>query len=343
MESRSFAPIFMHLQITPLWKRYLNFGSFCGSSAIGGLTASNPDVIYCIIPPLPLGLASEFIGLLKRAPVVVNVQDIYPDIAVALGILRNRYAISIFRSMERFIYRHAKAIVVISEGFKENLLNKGVNQNKVHIVPNWADPNVIRPISRKNLFREELGVGNRFTLIYSGTLSHNSNLEPMIEAADILKNEPFAFVLIGEGVKKATLMQMSKRKRLTNVQFLPFQPLETYSQVLAAADMNLVTLNTQASFASVPSKLYKAMASGRPIMAVTVEGNEIHRLMTQAQCGLCVPPDNGPALAQALKNAVTAPDRLVQWGNNARNYLLRHFSRDNCVTQIENILLQISK
>ena len=326
-----------------LWSRALNFGSFCASAALGGLVVPKSDVIYCIMPPLPLGLSAEFLGLVKRAPVVVNVQDIYPDIAIALGFLRNPLIIRLFKWMERFIYQHAAAVTVISNGFKENLLRKGVPAQKIHVVPNWADPDFIRPGPKNNPFRHRLGLDDRFTLIYSGNLSHNSNVEPVIGAAELLRDEPFAFVIVGEGVRKADLERKVREKQLKNVWFLPFQPLEEYPQVLTAADMNLVTLNTQAAMASVPSKVFKMMASGRPVLAITTNGNEVHRLITQANCGLCVPPDDPVSLAEALRYAAAHQDELERMGENARCYLEQHFSRHRCVAQIEEILGKVAR
>jgi colanic acid biosynthesis glycosyl transferase WcaI len=325
------------------WSRALNFGSFCASSGLGGLAARRPDVTYCIIPPMPLGLSAEFIGLIKHTPVVVNVQDIYPDIAISLGLLRNRMAIRFFQGMERFIYKHAAGVVVISDGFKDNLLRKGIPAKKIHVVPNWADPDFIRPGRKDNSFRRGLGVGDRFTLIYSGNLSHNSNVEPVIEAAWLLKNEPFAFVIVGDGVRKADLMREAEEKRLKNVYFLPFQSLEEYPQVLTAADMNLVTLNMQATMASVPSKVFKMMASGKPILAITAKGNEVHRLVTQAGCGLCVHPDDPVGLANALRYAASQRGDLEQMGTNGRRYLEEHFTRHKCVLQIEGVLKRAAK
>jgi colanic acid biosynthesis glycosyl transferase WcaI len=323
-----------------LWSRALNFGSFCASAALGGLAVPKPDVIYCIMPPLPLGLSAEFLGLFKRAPIVLNVQDIYPDIAIALGFLRNRLVIRFFQAMERFIYRWAAAIIVISDGFRENLVSKGVAPSKIYVVPNWADPDFIRPGPKDNSFRQQLGVGDRFTLIYSGNLSHNSNLEPLIGAAELLRDQPFAFVIVGEGVRKAQLERIVREKKLNNVLFIPFQPLELYPQVLAAADMNVVTLSTQAAMASVPSKVFKIMASGRPVLAITVQGNEVHRLVSEAKCGLCVPPDDPVALAEILRYAAAHQDELEQMGKNGRRYLEERFSRQKCVSQIEEILVK---
>lgn len=326
-----------------LRSKALNFGSFCASAIVGGLLASRPDAIYCVMPPLPLGLSVEFVALVKRAPVVVNVQDIYPDIAIELGILHNTAAIRLFQAMERLIYRQAAGVTVISEGFRSNLLAKGVRAEKIHLVPNWVDTDLIQPSPRDNLFRRQLNLGERFTLIYSGSLSYNSNVDPVVDAARLLQDEPFTFVIVGDGVRKAELESRAQSYQLSNVQFLPFQPLKTYSQVLAAADMNLVTLNTRAAVASVPSKVLKMMASGRPVLAITPSGNEVHRLVSDAGCGLCVPPDDPVRLAEALRYAALHKQELAQMGSNGRHYLELHFSREKRVTQIETILRAVAR
>lgn len=318
--------------------RTLNFGSFCASAAIGGLFAPKPDVIYCVMPPMPLGVSAEFLGFLKSAPVVVNVQDIYPDIAVAVGVLRNPTAIHFFKWMERSIYRHAASIVVIADGFKENIERKGVPEEKIHVVPNWADPDEILPGPKSNAFREELGVKDRFTLSYSGSLSFNTDLDSVLGAAELLADEPFSFVIVGDGVKKAELMRRAEEMRLDNVQFHPFQPLEMYPQVLAAADMNLVTLNRQAATSSVPSKMFKMMASERPVLAITMQGNEVHRLVQDAQCGLTVPPEDPVKLAEALRYAASNSKEMERMGVNARRYLVENHSRQDCVRRIEAVL-----
>jgi colanic acid biosynthesis glycosyl transferase WcaI len=318
--------------------RTLNFGSFCASAAIGGLFAPKPDVIYCVMPPMPLGVSAEFLGFLKSAPEVVNVQDIYPDIAVAVGVLRNPTAIRFFKWMERSIYRHAASIVVIADGFKENIERKGVPEEKIHVVPNWADPDEILPGPKSNAFREELGVKDRFTLSYSGSLSFNTDLNSVLGAAELLADEPFSFVIVGDGVKKAELMRRAEKMRLGNVQFHPFQPLEMYPQVLAAADMNLVTLNRQAATSSVPSKMFKMMASERPVLAITMQGNEVHRLVQDAQCGLTVPPEDPVKLAEALRYAASNSKEMERMGVNARRYLVENHSRQDCVRRIEAVL-----
>ncbi|MBI4874394.1 MAG: glycosyltransferase family 4 protein [Acidobacteria bacterium] len=321
------------------WPRFLSFGSFCASSLIGGLAArQRADVVYAILPPLPLGISAWAMARAAGARLVVNVQDIYPDIAVAMGFLRNRRAIAFFRRMERWIYRAADRVVVVSDGFRRNLESKGVPANKIAVVPNWADPRAIRPGPRENSFRRELGINGEFVVLYSGGLSHNSHLDPVLEAARRLKGDGILFLIAGEGVHKARLERQARESGLASVRFLPFQPLERYPEMLAAADATLVTLHPAAACASLPSKIYKQMAAARPIVALAPPESDLARLVETGRCGWSVPCNQPEALARVLRQAARDRQDCARRGANGRAYLERECSRSFCVAAIEQTL-----
>ena len=321
--------------------RVLSFLSFTISSFILGLArVRNVDVIYTTLQPLSLGPVAVWLGKKTGAKVVLNIQDIHPYAAVQMGALKNPFLIRILEGLERWNYRQADRVVVISEGFKENLLQKGVPEAKIAVVPNWADPDFIQPGPKQNQFRDSHGLGDMFTVIYSGGLTHNSNLEPVIKAAEILQDDPYRFMIVGDGVLKPDLEKMAEDKNLNNIQFLPFQPLDLYPDVLRAADISLVTLSTQAAFASVPSKIFKYMASGRPVLAITAEGNEMDHMVKEGQFGLQVPPDDPQGLADAIRWAAEHPTELDRMGLNGRKFLEDHYSSDLCIGKIEEILRQ---
>jgi colanic acid biosynthesis glycosyl transferase WcaI len=321
------------------YPRLANFGSFCGTSLIAGvITSLKPDVVYTWIPPLPLGVTGALLAGYKRVPYVVHVQDIYPRVAVEHGMLTNPKAIRFFESMEKWVYKKANKIIVISEGFKADLASKGVSENKLSVVENWADPNFIKPGPKDNSFRRELNVNGRFLAVYSGGLNHNADLTSVIQAADILRDDPFFLVIVGEGQYKERLMRQAEQLSLTNVKFLPFQPFERYPEVLNAADINLVPLSTRSAVASVPSKIYKQMAAGRAILAITPSENELFRLVDAAKCGMCVPPDDAEVVANALRSAAAQPDRLLEMGRNARSYLEQHHNLQRSVDRVAEAL-----
>ena len=324
------------------WSRFAAFATFCLSAAPGYLRYRRPaDVVYAILPPLPLGIAAWAIAKMSGARLVINVQDIYPDVAVALNYLANPAAVALFRRMERWIYRRADRIVVISEGFRHNLLGKRVPPEKIHVVPNWADPDEIVPGPSGNAFRRETGTHNdELLVLYAGGLSHNADLEPVLDAAAQLRALPIRFAIVGDGVQKPALVEKAASAGLDNVRFYPFQPIERYGEVLASADVTLVTLHAAATVASVPSKIYKQMAAARPIVALTGAGNELSRLIADAQCGVTVPPGDSARLAAVLADALNKRAALAAMGQRGRAYLERNCSRQTCVARIEAVLAE---
>lgn len=324
------------------WSRALSFGSVCLSLPIGGMLVRHPDVIYCIIPPLPLGWTIELLGKLKRTPIVINVQDIYPQAAVSAGYLKNRLAIRVFEKVELSVYKQAAAIVVITEAFQRDLVAKGVEPGKVHVIPNWADVDAVRPAPKSNAFRRSLAVDGNLLVMYAGGMGHNSCLEAVIEAARLLANESPQFVLIGDGVYKQALQQKAARYSLPNLRFLPFVRAEDYPQALAASDVQLVTLNPAATHTSLPSKTLKIMASGRPVLALTHADSDLCQILQTAKCGVAVDPANPQALADAIRGFVQNKEQLENMGRNARQFCLVHFERRHCTSQIEALLVRMA-
>jgi colanic acid biosynthesis glycosyl transferase WcaI len=321
------------------WPRAAGFGSFCMSSLWGGLLSPRPDVIYAILPPLPLGWTAELVGLLRFVPVVINIQDIYPDIAVSLGYLRNGIAIRAFQQMERSIYRHASAVVVLAEAFRANLIRKGVSPGKIHTIPNWVDMQAIQPAPKSNSIRSSLVADGDLLVVYSGGMGINTCLDGVVEAARILADESHQFVMFGEGGHKASLEAKARGYGLRNLRFLPFVRTEEYPQTLAASDLQIVVLNDAATNASLPSKVLKIMASGRPVLAVAQPDSELSKLVKRAACGVTVSPNDAEGIARAVRELARAPERLSAMGHRARRYAVAHFDRGHCVAELESILL----
>jgi glycosyltransferase involved in cell wall biosynthesis len=179
-------------------------------------------------------------------------------------------------------------------------------------------------------------------VVYAGGLTHNSDLEPVLKAARALVNEPFRFALVGDGVQKENLQRMAANLALPNVYFLPFQPIERYPEVLAAADATLVALHSKATFASVPSKIYKQMAAGRAVLAITNGPNELTRLIQKADCGYCVRPDDVGMLVEVLHGCARDRAHLAKLGANGRQFVEHECAVDVCVKRIEQILLEVT-
>lgn len=230
---------------------------------------------------------------LRGAKILLNVQDIHPDLSIESGILKQGFLIRLALGFERWVYDKADKIVVISEGFKTNLLAKGVALEKLNVIPNWVDTDILKPYPKDNPIARKFGLSSKFVAMYSGTISISSNvaLELILEAAVLLKDDPkIQIVIIGEGLKKPDLEARARSLGLDNVRFLPFQPYSDLPFSLSAADVLIVPLDKEKSHLSVPSKLYNFMAAGRPILGLAVEDSEIARIIEETKCGVCVPP-----------------------------------------------------
>jgi colanic acid biosynthesis glycosyl transferase WcaI len=325
-----------------LWSRLLHYGTYSATAFYGGLFAGRPDVIVSYSPPLPLGLSAWLLSRIFRIPWVLQLEDLYPDAAIAAGVMTNKIVINFFGGMEKFLYLRAERISVISKNFRQILISKGIQNSRIEVIPVWADPDKVRPMQKQNAFRREHGLGNKFVVMYAGNIGVTSCLEDVLNAAKILREQKdIQFVIVGEGIKKEALEAEAQSNQLPNIIFLPFQPREMFSEMLAAADLSLVTLNANAAFSSLPSKVFNVMASARPILAITPPGSEIMQIVEEADCGWNVPPASPENLAVTIFQLTDCESGLIQMGRNGRAYLEQNYSRNQCVDAYEKMLVAL--
>lgn len=298
------------------------------STIAGVLLADNPDVIIVPSPPLSIGASAWIVGALRGAPYIYNVQEIYPDIAVNLGALRNRRAIRIFEALERFVYRKSAAVTVIAPRMRTRLIDKGVAPGKVHVIPNGVDLERLTPGPRHNDFSRRHGLDDVFAVTYAGNMGPAQGLDIVIDAARLLgAGDALRFVLIGEGSLRARLTSDAAGLPQKNVMVLPYQPNALMPQIYGASDISLVPQAAATGSDAIPSKVYRIMASGRPLIAVTDEDSDLAALVTAAGCGVVVAPGDAGRLAEVLRGA---PQRLAEWremGLRGRAHVAAHYSR----------------
>lgn len=321
------------------WKRIFHYGTYSASAFYGALFAGRPDVLVSFSPPLPLGLTAWLLSRVWQVPWVLQLEDLYPDAAVAAGVLKNPLAISAFSWMETFEYQNADHISLISESFRKNLLGKGVPSSKITFVPIWADPDLVKPMQKTNSFRSRHGLDGKFIVMYAGNLGLTGSLEDLIAAAELLRSsQHIHFLIIGEGVKKKSLEEIARERSLENIQFLPYQPREIFPEMMAAADINVVTLNSSSALSSLPSKIFNIMSSARPILGVTPLESELAFLIDEARCGIVVPPENPEQLANAILDLERNETQAERMGENGRRHLVSNYSRCHCTSMFEQML-----
>jgi colanic acid biosynthesis glycosyl transferase WcaI len=314
---------------------------------LAGLGLPKADAAIVYSPPLPLGLTAWGLKKLQGLPFILNVQDLFPQSIIDLRLLRNRWLIRFFEEMERFVYRRANIITVHSEGNREHVmrkLDKG-QAEKVKVIPNWVDVHFIQPGPRMNWFREAHGLGDAFVVSFAGVLGYSQDLDVVLDAARILEDGGWSseilFLIVGDGVERPRLEAKARQMGLNNVRFLPMQPREKYPAVLHASDIGLATLHAEVRTPVVPSKILSIMAAGRPVVAAMNLDGDGPRLIAEARCGLCVPPEDPRALAEAILQLYHDASLREELGRNGRRYVEKYLSLEACVERYEQLLRQV--
>ena len=311
---------------TRVRSRIVDFARF---HALGTLLAAllpyRYEVILTPTPPLTMGLSALLVGLVRRVPYVFNVQEIFPDVAIRLGVIKSRPAAAVFFLLERLIYRRAARVTTISPFLGERLARKGVPSDRLAVIPNFEDPEVVRPSEGDPAFLAEHGLAGKFVVLYAGNLGTAQNLDTVLDAAAQLRDLPdVVFLLVGEGVQRKRLETEIGEGRHPNVRLVPYVPRGRIGDAYAASSVCLVLLRAGIMKDAFPSKVFSIMASAKPVLAVSDVESDLWKLLRAADCGEGVPPDDAAALAAAVRSAHADPDGLARRGENGRAYLEQH-------------------
>ncbi len=303
--------------------RALAFGGFTAlatAAAVG--TRIRPDAVLAMSPPLPLGITGWLASVLRGRPFVFNIQDVFPDVAVELGAITDRRVVAVASALERWSYRRADAVTVLSDDLRDNVAGKltGHRPERVRVIPNFVDTERIVPADRLTRYREEHGLGDRTVVMYAGNVGLSQSLDLVVEAARRLADRPdVVFVVNGGG--SALEDVVASAAGLPNIRFVGAQPRDRLGEVLATADVHLVPLRRGLARSSVPSKLYSILAAGRPVLASVDEGTEVARTVARAGAGVAVPPEDPGAFVAALNRLLDDPDGRRAMGASGRRFV----------------------
>ncbi len=303
-----------------LLHRAAAFGAFSLMGAALGARGPDVDGVLAVSPPLTLGLTGWAAARARRAAFVFNIQDVFPDVAVELGVLEEGPLLSAVRRLERFCYERADAVTVLSEDLQDNVRAKTSRADKVRVVPNFVDLVAVSPGERDNSYRREFELQGKTVVMYAGNVGLSQSLDTVVEAAAALAHEEdLVFVINGHGARRAELERQARG--LTNVRFVDMQPFQRLGEVLSAADIHLVPLKKGLAHSSVPSKTYSILAAGRPLIASVDRGTEIARLVERSESGVTVPPEDPEALTKAIRRLLDAPEQRARMGESGRRFV----------------------
>ena len=310
--------------------RAVGFAGFTSVATLQSvLMRRRPDVVLAMSPPLTLGLAGWFAARRWRVPLIFNIQDVFPDVAVEVGALTSPRAIRLAARLERFCYRRADAVTVLSDDLRRNveakLAGRGPrvrrrSRTRVVTIPNFVDTAAVTPGPAENAYRSEHGLAGRQVVMYAGNLGHSQPFDLIVAAAEAFSDrDDVVFVVNGDGVARPGLEAAASR--LPNIRLVGYQPAERLSEVLAAADVHLVLLRRGLAASSVPSKSYTILAAGRPVLAAVDSGTEVANMIEAAGAGVVVDPGSSAAFVAALEGLLADPDTLSEQGRRGREWV----------------------
>ena len=315
-----------------LRSRVASYGTFAWWSAIAGARAPRPDVVVASSPSLPSAAAAAALARARGARFLLEVRDLWPDSAIAMGLVRDRHTIALARRLEAYCYRRADRIVALTEGIRDGIIAQGVTPARITLITNGVDLETPPP-STLNGGGSAPGpsaaaLDGRFVAMYVGAHGTYSSLETVLDAADHLRGDTdVRLVLVGGGDRKPALVDEAGRRHLDNVAFVDPVPKREVPGWLSRADACLLPYQDNPLFAgALPNKAFDYLGAGRPIVASAPRG-ELTRMVERAACGVAVPPEDGAALADAIRALAADRPAARRMGESGRRYALEHYDR----------------
>jgi len=320
-----------------LFQRLAHDLSFTFNAFLAGLFIRDFDVVYCSFPPPTLALTAYALAKLHGKPYVIKLADLASDAALATGILKEGLVVRLARAIEAFAYRNADVVVCLCGPFIEKLVSRGIERQKLQLIPDWGDTQGVYPITEATAFRNANGISrDQFLVMHTGNMGKKQDLMNLVRAAELSRNmTDLVWLLVGQGEERPAIEEAIHQRQLKNIRMLPLQPADALAEMYSAADVLVLNQRAAVVDAVIPSKLLTYMAAGRPVLAAVSDQSETARYIERAQCGLIVHPEEPEALVStvlALRNALALREKF---GANGRAYVQQHFTKEKVLREYD--------
>ena len=309
--------------------RAIDFGLFYLLAFWKSMIMRRQDVVICLTTPPFVALIGWVLRCVRGTRYVYWVMDLYPDVAVACGVMRGTSPVTwLLERLNRFCMTHADQSVVLGRCMAARVAEKGVPAERLALINVWSDPNEIKPIDpATNSYRREWNVGDRLLVMYSGNFGIEHDVVTIARGVEALRNDPnVMFAFVGGGKRKDELIHLLKARGLSNFVEAPYQPRERINELLGAADIHLASLLSSATGIMVPSKFYGVLAAGRPILYIGEKSGEVARVIDEEQCGFVFAPGDVSGLSVALRTLAVDRNLAAQMGDRARRVVVEKTS-----------------
>ena len=322
-------------------RRVWHEASFVLASFIRQIFLSRPDLLVVVSPPLLLGPAAWLLSKLKRTPFVFHVQDLQPDAAAGLGMVKAGAMLSALRWVESFAYRKARLVSGITPGMIQSFQKKGVPRDKCVYFPNGVRIPDFWRLSERGVWRKAHGFrDDDLLVVYSGNIGRKQGLDALLHAASVVEDARIRFLLCGDGADLDRLKQLARELALANVTFLPLQPEVRYRELLADADLSVIPQRSGSGSCFFPSKLLATLAHNCPVLAITDSDTELARAVEEGRFGKVVSPDSPGGIAEALHAITRNAEELKAMGRAGFKFV-KSFELDSVLADYTSLLAEL--
>ena len=320
-------------------KRIISFVYWHLASLILGLKIKKINFVLSPSPPISIGFISLLIAKIKGAKAIYNVQEIYPDLLINQGNLKSLIIISFLKFFERFIYNNSDAVTTIDEVFYNTILPRFKDSKKLHLIPNFVDTDLYKPLLKlKNLpeiFGEE---NNKIKILYAGNIGFFQDWEPVLFAAKVLLNDNVEFWIIGEGVQKEFLQLEVQKQNLKNIRIFPYQRRELIPIINNYADIHFIAINQQMEQEGFPSKVYTIMACAKPLVVVVGNKTPMFNFLNDKKCSVLVINDRNVNFTNAIRKLANDNKLREELGVNGYNEIVNNYSKNVVISKYVKLL-----
>lgn len=319
--------------------RILDYVSFMVTGSLAALAVDRPDVVLATSPQFFCAVGGWFVAKARRRPFVFEVRDLWPESIKAVGAMRQGRVIEALERLELFLYRQASGVVVATEAFRENLRSRGIDPRKITVVRNGVDLARYAPRERDAQLASELGLEAKFVVGYLGTHGMAHALHRVVEAAELLRDDPrIHFLFVGGGAERDSLVELARSKGLTNISFHASFPKDAMPRLWSVCDLGLVHLKDQDVFRTViPSKIFECFGMGVPVLYAGPE-SEGSQIVREAMGGVTLPAERPRELADAVRTLASDPKRVRELAENARAAAPRYDRERNALAMLETLV-----
>jgi colanic acid biosynthesis glycosyl transferase WcaI len=318
-------------------------------SLLLGIFQRNVSLVLSPSPPLTIGLVSIIIAWFKRAKVVYNVQEIYPDLLVNQGNLKSGMLFNLLRRLESFVYNHSDRVTTIDTIFYNTIHSRFRDPSRLSVIPNFVDTDIYKPVTAEKLSRLDKNLFPDkpvLKVMYAGNIGNAQDWKPVIHTAKKVADLPIGFWIIGEGVMKDWLISEIEKEKLTNIHLIPYQARDTMAEVVGYADLHFIFMDPQMEGQGFPSKVYTIMACKKPLLVASGETSPLYHFLKDKDCsflaGSADIAERYATIESSLRTALADPSLLASMGNNGFEVIEQQYSQKAVLKQYVDLCNELT-